>query len=399
MNAEKSFSTRVHTQQLIDRLLQERGYYSPIELLLHEGRLMDDDFNAWSRGELADPSEVLMGDLEAIQAQLQMGTEYARQLDLAPESTDTGSSLQASRSTGEGGPLSFDQLLHTRYVPSRTRPQLDLFMDTPASVLNNKIRKALSAHHVDKAEALVEQLYDIDPGNDDLGGFDSLLEVLTQSVTPVLNASEQLQQLEQDITPLAASVLGKYSGDFISPLWLRLSEALAGYPFNPDQAKLHRSYTDARAKDWKNLQQAIEKEHKWQSHCELLLRHLQAAAMQGKEQSVIEDYLLLCWDFADHAEQIPTGQVVSVLTTAITEFQSLDAELETELFPAWLLLRFPGLTQRLTIDMNLSEEMEGNAWRVMHKLQSIPGNNLRVDLRAELKRISPVLFELFMQQL
>ena len=399
MNAEKSFSTRVHTQQLIDRLLQERGYYSPIELLLHEGRLMDDDFNAWSRGELADPSEVLMGDLEAIQAQLQMGTEYARQLDLAPESTDTGSSLQASRSTGEGGPLSFDQLLHTRYVPSRTRPQLDLFMDTPASVLNNKIRKALSAHHVDKAEALVEQLYDIDPGNDDLGGFDSLLEVLTQSVTPVLNASEQLQQLEQDITPLAASVLGKYSGDFISPLWHRLSEALADFTFNPDQAKLHRSYTDARAKDWKNLQQAIEKEHKWQSHCELLLRHLQAAAMQGKEQSVIEDYLLLCWDFADHAEQIPTGQVASVLTTAITEFQSLDAELETELFPAWLLLRFPGLTQRLTIDMNLSEEMEGNAWRVIHKLQSVPDNNLRVDLRAELKRISPVLFELFMQQL
>lgn len=41
------------TQQAVDNLLREQGAYSPLELLLAEGRLIYGDYEAWRKGEQA----------------------------------------------------------------------------------------------------------------------------------------------------------------------------------------------------------------------------------------------------------------------------------------------------------------------------------------------------------
>ncbi len=385
------------THQLVDQLLQSLGRYDPIELLLCEGRLLEADYQAWYYGDVQVLDDVLMGSIEAIQAQLEEASAYSQQLNLESEYDEVvgGTELPANSYLLASENSELDQLLRTHYLPSRQRPQLDLFMDTPANVLSTKIQKAISEHQLVEANQLLEQLYDIDPGCADLGGFERLLDALTQEQFGA-GIAEQLHTQESEVTPLAKSILGKYAASFLQPLWADLSNRLEASPYDPNQPQLHQSYTEAKTQNWQGVQTAIEQEPAWQHHSELLKRHLQAATNQNDEQTVLLDYLMICWQCPELIVEIPVGHLNGVLPRAVSHFQSLKRELESGLFPAWLLLHSPGLVHRLPQRLGHEQGENGVAWSLMHQLQSHTDMKQQLELRAKLRRLSVPLFELYM---
>ena len=52
------------TREAVDRLLFEQGTYTPLELLLAEGRLMYADYEAWRGGQCDYLEALLFGDPE-----------------------------------------------------------------------------------------------------------------------------------------------------------------------------------------------------------------------------------------------------------------------------------------------------------------------------------------------
>ena len=61
---------------VVDRLLQETGEYSPVELLLSEGRLSYADYEAWRCGTAATLAELLAGNPVRIIALLTEAGRY-----------------------------------------------------------------------------------------------------------------------------------------------------------------------------------------------------------------------------------------------------------------------------------------------------------------------------------
>lgn len=54
--------------QALDRLLLEQGCYTPLELLLAEGRLLYSDYETWRQGECRHLESRLFGDPVQIRA-------------------------------------------------------------------------------------------------------------------------------------------------------------------------------------------------------------------------------------------------------------------------------------------------------------------------------------------
>ena len=117
-------------QQAVEQLLMEQGNYTPLELLLAEGRLFYSDYESWRSGDLSDLASTLFGDQNECQQLLYEADSYANKRRLAAEKisySTWGSTEGKALSFSSNG--TFNHLFHTRYRQASDIPQLDLFMD------------------------------------------------------------------------------------------------------------------------------------------------------------------------------------------------------------------------------------------------------------------------------
>jgi len=250
-----------NTRRAVDQLLLEQGCYTPLELLLLEGRLSYADYEAWRAGERDFLDEELFGDPQQSRALLEQGAAYATDLGLEADPFN-----YPRWGGGEGTKLRFspvhlfDRLFHTRYRKPVDAPQLDLFMDATGVTLVNGVIRALVARDHTEARRLLERLLDTDPGNHQIGDLELLTEAAEGLQRPLEDASAGLDCLEQTLTPLASDRLGAGSRDFLAPFWRRLFEAVENEPFDPDRPKRHASYPAIKLGAW-NLVQPLAALH------------------------------------------------------------------------------------------------------------------------------------------
>ncbi len=382
-------------QHRVDLLLLEQGEYLPLEFLLAEGRLLYSDYESWRGGELEILGERLFGDAAQIQKDLSRAAGYARALGLESTTLDYppwggGSRLRFSRNT------ILDSLFHKGYRKSEEQPQLDLFMDSAGTALANGIVLVLGRRDTGAAADLLEKLYHTDPGHPRLGGLERLLEALQRKDVPVTDPAQELTDLRDGILPLATKLLGQDCRPFLAPLWRRLGEALADQVFDPQHPELHRSCTALHTLDWESVIEAVEAESDWRSHSVLLQRHARASDQLQRPADGLLDRFELCWRFPEQAVPAQTDATPDLIR-AWELFQELDPELETPLFPAWLLIIRPGLTGRLP----RPDASAPADYRLLYALRR-EGQTLgaeAVRLRAELKELNPGLFRHFIANL
>ncbi|MCF6354984.1 MAG: hypothetical protein L3J26_07745 [Candidatus Polarisedimenticolaceae bacterium] len=387
----------------IDQLLLEQGTYTPLNLLLAKGQLDYSDYEAWRSGNIPHLEAVLFGDPEQISQMLTQAKAYVTALKLAPKLltyNPWGSNSSQTLSFSQN--LTRAELFHTRYGKAEEQAQLDLFMDATASNLANRTAQALINRDSDEARRLIQLLFDADPDHSRLGSLERLTEADQLLQSPIGNPAARLDQIENELTPLAEDELGSGSHNLLVPHWRHLTTALHGHSFDPKQPKLHASYTASRAFEWQQAITAIQAEPGWQQQLDLLWRYAKACEQLHDKPTALHAYFQLCWQFPNAADAIGR-RAAPPQQLAWNDFLALEPELPNELFPAWYLMRHPGLIHQLP-QPNIEHQLTSiQTYQIIYSLhqKTTPDttalNAISIPLRRKLQQLSPVLFVHYMQ--
>jgi hypothetical protein len=387
------------TREAVDRLLFEQGVYTPLELLLAEGRLLYADYEAWRGGQYDYLEDRLFGDPEQSYDLMERAEAYASALGLAAETqhyvswgAQQGHSLRFSSASAP------DRCFHTGYRKGEDALQLDLLMDTAGVTLANGIIRALVQRDEVEARRLLDRLFEIDPGHRQLGGLERLVAASPES--PVEDAGLELQRLQGELCPLAEEILGPDARHFLAPQWRRLTRALLEVDFDPDSPELHSSYSSLRAEDWGQVKVSVEAESNWQEQPVLLRRHALACGRLHLDSEALSGWFRLCWRFPDQAAFIG-GEAEPEWRRYWQRFLELDPELPNRDFPAWVLIDQPGLanwlaSRRCFDDFDVPEDYRATAELVQASSSPLVDASL-IDKRKVLQVRNPELFACYLR--
>ena len=399
-------------QAQIDTQILEQGAFVPLEFLLDSGRLIHGDYEGWRRREIDSLDEVLMGSPQKIRAQLESAAGYARSIGLVETSQAFYAWISKESDRGDeplriSADAQLQRLIGSRYVPAQTAPQMDLFFDNPVVVLTNGIVRSLSARNVRDTQRQLDRLYEQAPNHAELAAFDRLLAALGHLDRPIDDPRQELEFL-LTITPAAKRLLGWEARDLLAPLWRQLAEALHSQAFSIAEPNLHRSFALVQAQDWPGASDAVRREPQWWLHVPLCLRLAQSSFYQQRRNDALQAWLHVCWRAPDQAaaalddrRQPDTG--ISALWRRFVDSEeelspggaAAEPVLTAADFPAWLLLRDPGLNRHLSIDLTTGDTPAEEAYRTVHRWIDARRGNRSEDelaLRKTLQAHHPVLF-------
>jgi len=393
--------TDKETREVVDRLLFEQGVYTPLELLLAEGRLLYADYEAWRGGQCDCLEDLLFGDSEQSYDLMKRAADYARAMGLAPETQ-----RYASRAAQQGHGLRFssvsgpDSCFHTGYRKGDDAPQLDLLMDSAGVTLANGIIRALVQRDEAEARRQLDRLLETEPGHRQLGGLEHLVEASGRLELPVEDAALELQGLQQELCPLAEEILGPGARHFLAPQWRRLTQALLGVAFDPDNPELHCSYPSLQAEDWGQVKKSVEAETGWQEQPVLVRRHARACGRLHLDPEALSGWFRLCWRFPGQADCIGS-EAESEWRQYWQRFLELDPELPNRDFPAWVLIDQPGLARWQVLDRCFDDSGVPEDYRATAKLVRAKPSPLidagLMDKRRLLQMRNPGLFACYLQ--
>jgi len=383
---------------VVDRLLLEQREYSPVELLLAEGRLSYSDYEAWRCGQIATLEEVLAGNPLRISNLLEQAGKYALLLGLQAERREfIGWGASAGRVLRFSGEL--EELCSVHYRRAGTEVQLDLFMDNSGNVLADGIVAALTSRRAEDAFMLLDKLLETDAGHPRLGVLEALCNATQRLAAPVGDCLAECEFMENYLAPLAARELGAAARDFLVLFWRRLALALRGQPFVADTPFLHASYALGCARDWAGVKVSILEDWSWQDYPLLRTRMAEAEYHQGERQQALAIWCRMCWDYPVEAEQAfaPDRE----LQSAWERYRELDVEPELDIryFPAWLLLERKD-TQH-AVEYVAQDHGPIRAYCALHELLA-SGSALSertMELRLKLKQAHPGLFAIYLRSI
>ena len=442
-------------QAQVDAQLMEQGAFAPLDLLFNSGRLIYSDYESWRRREMDLLDDVLMGDRGKILAELERAAAYARSIGLVEQAQEffawgdasvraghpaggghaagtghaavgagaaavasgearvgvVGGGEAGARAPGKPLRISAEPKLHRligcRYLPAQSAPQMDLFFDNPVVTLTNGIARALCARNVLEGQRQLDRLYVQAPNHPDLAAFDRLVGGLDDLSRPIENPASRLEFLES-IAPTARHLLGSGSRDYLSPLWRHLADALAEHAFSPDEPNLHRSFALSQAQDWVGVSESIVAEAGWWSHPPLCLRLADSAFRRRRRVEALTAWCYLCWVAPDQVAAAVERLRQSDLSGLWQAFLDCEEDcaadsagsssapaLTARDFPAWLLLREPGLARQLSVDLPRGDSPAEERYRCVHRWIHAHRAHLQDEemaLRRQLQQSHPVLF-------
>lgn len=382
---------------LVDRLLLEQGRLDPLELLLAADLLGYEDYVAWRTGRRSELQGALRAAPEVVAGFLQDAGVYACAQKLVAVALAHTSWGDREHPLSIGPHAGLTRACSLVYAPPSDRCQLDLFQDSTAVLLEEEVRAALVEHRTDRARDRVARLMHREPRHPRLGGFLRLIQTLDDADASGCDGrvEERWREL-QEVGPLAGELLGHRARDFLGTLWADLAERLAERPFDPGSGEFHAAVAWTRAGRWERAREAIESEPDWRDHPVLVLIHAEACWRGRDPFGARRDWLWLCRENPSAAERalrdpaFPDRRLAD-LWAAYGDLD-LDEELETEDFPAWLLLQDAGAFAVIPPSETSTDDRD-TAYRLLHGL--VTGEDT-IDRRRVLGEIHPDLLRQFL---
>ena len=386
----------------VERQVQQTGAYSALEWLLESGLLPYPAYEQWRHGGVSCLEDALEAESADWVGRLRDGDAHARALGLVQD-------VQAYHDWRPGYGdrplvLSLDadrrRLLAPRWVRSADRPQLDLFLDNGATGLEHDLRAALAARHADDADRIYARLCRMAPSHPGLGDYEALLlyaRHLEQSpVIPPGAVGEELEGLVQEIVPLARERLRGQARDYLAPAWRRLAGALSQNRFDPAQPDLHASYAQMQIPDWDGVIRSVRAEADHAEHPVLLSRLALALHQRQDPEAALLAWARCCEKRPETPPSTLVPEKSSRLHRRACEFEALAEPLDPVDFPAWLLLREPGLLHHLDrVDVPVPEGAAFTA--TVELLRNRVRGADEVSARKQLQQISPSLLRAYLQ--
>jgi hypothetical protein len=395
----------------VNNQLIEQGTFSLLELLMSSGRLTYTDYERWRLGTLEFLDDALLGSPKRIGAQLEAAIACAESIGLlakTQEFTGWQGQRQDTKLKLSADPISHKRLsLH--FVSKQNTPQLDMFFNNPVVVMVNDVVDALLRRSLADVQPCLDLLYQQAPNHAELAVFDQLFDALQQSAQPVTDPLAELQALQQ-LSPHAKRLLGAQCRDYLVPLWRRLSLALERTSFSPTAPNLHNSYTLAQAQDWPAVSQAILNESQWWTHEILCLRLAECGYRRKVRSEALLAWHHLCWQASEKVpEWLNSGKWVdSDITNLWQQYCQLEDQLDLEEplpledFPAWLLLKEPGLCHVFAEDSPRVEIPATRLFRTCHQLvlaQQAGDTTTEFEKRKDLQVEQPILLSFLKSRL
>ena len=403
----------MNMQHNVDNQLMSLGSYSPIEWLLEAGHLQYNDYEAWRMGEIDIlekhiqlPSKELIGSLEKAERFCQkLGLTGEPQEYRGWDQNNAHKDLTLSQSP------SLSTLLNKQWCRQEDIPQMDLFMDNPSVVTENKLIDALASRQWDDAEKLVDQLYQQDPNHAQLHGYEDLVTFGHHTQEPIDDHVDSIDEertgLEQEIIPLARQLLQQKSRDYLAPAWQRIAQSLEGYPYNVAYPQSHSSYAWEQMQNWQQVKQCILSDDSYRHHGELLFRlSLAHFYLRKREQSLITLIQLIDLK-ASHADSELDDSLENFLNrhpdtsfmSTWQRFMDLEEEQPFSLFPGWLLLNEPGLSHHIeagNVQTLKNPSLHAAQQLLIAKNQN--NNDAELEARKHLNAISPLLLTVYLRK-
>lgn len=388
----------MNVHAILDRLMMDAGAYSPMELLLSSGLLLYDDYLAWRRGDLRDLDAVLIDGAGAGRALRAAGT-HAAGLGLAPRRVvyegwgdHAGKRLAVSSAPG------LDELLHTHYCRAAGEGrQLDIFLDSAPTVAVNTLVEALRARRPGNARCALARLADVDHDRNRFASAEALIGAL-ELPAPAGHAQglERLDELMQAWSPAASTLLAGSAQDFLRPLWRDIACSLDASRFDPRHPERHASWAYRNGLDWENVKRSVCAVRGY-ARVPVLVRRLAEAEWSLHDRlAAVRHWFEICRVapsyFADLIEERDFPDLPLRKGWQSAQEQDFGPEISGEWFPAWMLLREPGLARALA--PSGEADGPGRAFDLARALLKSDAQD--VTLRRELRQIHPALFASFM---
>ncbi len=391
-------------QAQVDAQLLEQGAFAPLELLFNSGRLLYSDYESWRRREIELLDSALMGNTDNIKSEIEQAVSYAKRIGLVEQvqefhawhTRETSDAVDSTRPLRISGDPQMQRLLAGRYVRPQNVPQMDLFFDNPVVALTNGIVAALTTRDLPGAQRQLDQLYAQAPTHSDLAAFDQLLAALGRLGRFVEDPRHELAFL-LEVTPTARRLLGGQWRDLLAPLWRQLAASLEGAAFNPDEPELHPSFALNQAQDWAAVGDTVMREPNWQWYAPLCLRLTESALNRRRRVEALAAWCHVCWRAPAAATEAANKLRQPELTTLWQRFLDEEEPLSEADFPAWLLVREPGLVLQLAENLTPSDTAPEEHYRVMHRLiqaRRARRHDEELRLRKTLQAINPALLNL-----
>ena len=396
-------------QAQVDAQLLEQGAFAPLEWLFNSGRLLYSDYESWRRREIELLDSALMGNADNIKAEIEQAVAYAKRIGLV-EQTQEFQAWHTSDSAalrGSERPLrismdaQLQRLIGSRYLRAQNVPQMDLFFDNPVVALTNGIVASLTTRNLVAAQRQLDQLYAQAPTHSDLPAFDQLLTALAHLDQAVEHPRQELAFL-LEVTPTARRLLGTQWRDLLAPLWRQLAHTLENVTFDPEEPDLHRSFALTQAQDWSAVSDAVLREPDWQSSVPLCLRLVESALNRRRRIEALAAWSHVCWRSPSTAAEAANKLRHPELTTLWQRFLDEEEPLQEADFPAWLLLREPGLVLQLAEDLAPGDTTPEQHYRTVHRLvqaRRARRSDEELRLRKILQQGNPSLFALLKQSI
>lgn len=398
-----------------ERLIQEQGKLDPLKFLQEIGVVSGPALKSWYQGKVACLDEVLQGDPGWIDNSLRQAARMARSLGLTPKT------IEAFRVDGNGQRLALlvdaegdpgrEALFTTHYHRSQKKQdgvQLDLFLDTPETLLVNDVVDTLAKHDAVAAKGLLKRMKKERPKNGTVKEFRFLADAIIKKEELRHSPLEGLKHFRGTIIKRAREALGGQAGRFLIPFYRMFDQVFVGKSFDPQHPDAHRSWTLEQLGEWESLGECVLLEAAWTRQPVLLFRRAKALFHRRRLDESRQTWILFFWNFPCQAIQfLETGQgddkELIRLWNRFTD-REFEGELDGAMFPAWLLLEQPRLGENHEewSEDDGAEITPGRAaFFLINDLMRIEkeasASPLSLELRRQLKEKFPDLFKPFMQ--
>jgi hypothetical protein len=384
----------------IEHQLLTGGAFNPLSWLLDKGHLEYTDYERWRRGEEAALDELLHPGADQLLQQLRGLQRHAGKLGLEaqPQCYHVWSGERAGQVLTLSRRPELDQALSQLWTRAESIFQLDLFMDNQLTAVENQLIEQLATRQWNLALDSCDALASLAPEHQWLGGYRRLSAFGERAQLEPEMLRVEWQELFEEIAPLASECLRQQVRDFLAPAWGRLARAMDGQPFDPARPEFHLSHIWAQLPDWSRVSSAILATPDWPQQFVLVQRLARACQHRHPEHAVLLYCHLLQLD-EPAASALFDGPLIPVgLHQHWQAFNDLDDDLSPALFPAFVLLRQPGL-RHVARDM-LIPRFGHDSFQICLELleQKYLGGD-EIVLRQRLKEVSPVLLAAYLRGL
>lgn len=380
----------------IEHALMQQGNFCLLDWLLHNNHIFYTDYELWRYGKVNYLEVKINLEADVFANIIESVNTLSENLQLESQQQEYYSWLEQPRRLKISKNKDLERELTQRWVRPEDLPQMDLFMDNAAVAIENTLLETLAARQFDRAQIQLEKLTGLNPAHDKLGDYQDLLNyghhMLNHSIDQ-LSIGAEFEGLENEVTPLARTILRQGARDYLAFAWRRLAENLKVQVFDPIQEKHHSSYALMQIPDWRGALASLSEEAERYQQPTLLLRMAQCFEALKKTQQALLYWCLLMELNAEACESAIEAKISPVVWELWQDFWDVNEHFPLAFFPAYLFLRQPGLIHYLDEIPPLKSPA---IIAVIDAIQARVKKEDEIPYRKKLQGISPMLLQLFM---